>query len=147
MGEFTDGDGNTALILAGKKGHLDILRELLDRGANIEAQDKWQGNTALQYAAQNNHLEVVKELLDRGANIEAQGKWQGNTALHYAARYNRLDVVKVLLDRGANVRTKNADGETALKLARQKGHTEIVRVLQRALDLKKSPNVFGYLVK
>merc|ERR1712029_1119195 len=95
-------DGKTALLLASENGHVGIIRELLDRGANIDAQNKY-GLTALHVAANKNHLDVVKELLDRGANIEAQDKYGGRTALHLAALWNHLDVIKELLDRGANI--------------------------------------------
>jgi ankyrin repeat protein len=50
------------LQVAARKGHLEVVRLLLDRGANIHAGD----DCALRLAAYYRHLEVVRLLLDRG---------------------------------------------------------------------------------
>merc|ERR1712029_670707 len=104
--------------------HIDVVKELLDSGANIEAQNIDHGATPLHYAViWNNNFDVVKELLDRGANIEAQDT-HGWTALHLAAFQNLpsilpyyLDVVKQLLDRGVNKDAQDNHGQTALHWA------------------------------
>jgi len=171
--ELADRNLKRALILASIAGHLDVVKELLDRGANKDAQDialHWaavhnhvnvvkellergantelqdqDGWTALHWAAQKNHLNVIKELLDSGANLDAQDNY-GWTTLHWAARENHLDVVKELLDRRANVFTKDVDGRTALKLAGERGFTQIERVLKMAEDeQRENTKVFAYV--
>ena len=84
--------GRTALHLASlyfrlKEGHV-VAKELLDRGADMEAKDG-RGNTPLHAAAANYHLSVLTELLDRGANLEARDS-EGRTALHKAAQWNEI---------------------------------------------------------
>jgi len=45
-------DGRTPLFYAAQIGHLNVCKELLDRGANVNTQDKF-GRTALMCAAEN----------------------------------------------------------------------------------------------
>ena len=90
----------------------DVVKALLDAGANIEVQNDQHGGTPLHIAAAHSDSpDVVKALLNAGANIEARDE-DGWTPLHYAAQFSKFpDVVKVLLDAGANIdaRTANAD--------------------------------------
>jgi ankyrin repeat protein len=79
----------------------DIIRLLLDRGADINAQGGRYGN-ALQAAAAANYGSegVVRLLLDRGADINAQGGCYGN-ALNAAVARGSMDEARLLLSRGA----------------------------------------------
>jgi ankyrin repeat protein len=52
---------------------IDIFCLLLDRGAEIEANDT-NNSTALHCAVRNGHLEVVRQLLEEGANINTEGR-------------------------------------------------------------------------
>merc|ERR1712038_1533039 len=65
--ESRDGEGMTPLMFAAEYGCADIVRLLLDNGANIESKDG--GITALYCAAINGNDEVVKLLIRRGANL------------------------------------------------------------------------------
>ena len=66
----------TPLHCASQIGDLEIVKHLLERGANIEAQDQ-DGVTPLHCASYIGHLEIVKHLLERGANTSTLGikKW------------------------------------------------------------------------
>lgn len=101
----------TALMYAASRGYADVVRVLLDAGANVNLKSN-SGNTALIYAALWGHADVVKilldsswldneddldfELLDAMDNI-------GGTALIYAAGWGHADVVNILLKNKANV--------------------------------------------
>ena len=70
-------NGYTPLICASQNGHLEVVKYLIDKGANIESKDNsnfkylfWNGYTPLMHASKNIHLEVVEYLIDKGANIE-----------------------------------------------------------------------------
>jgi len=115
------------LHVAAWRGHGEVVELLVDKGANLDAQDKL-GWTALQRAADNGHGEVVKLLVEKGANLEAQDTY-GRTALHLAAQGGHGEVVKLLVEKGANLEAQDTYGRTALHLAAQGGHGEVVKLL------------------
>ena len=63
-----DEAGRMSLYLAARKGHIEVLKLLLDKGADISVANA-DGWTPLNAAASSGHLEVVKLLLDQGADI------------------------------------------------------------------------------
>jgi len=60
------GAGRTPLHFACYRGHREVVRLLLDRGADKEKANNF-GNIPLHWACDNGHLEVIKLLLQRGA--------------------------------------------------------------------------------
>ena len=50
-------------------GHLDIVKYLVERGANIRVDD----DSSLRYASYNGHLDVVKYLVESGADVHVNG--------------------------------------------------------------------------
>lgn len=90
----------TPLMWAAAKGHTEILRLLLERGADLEADNK--GKTALMLAAQSGAIECVDLLLDAGADPGRATK-AGHTAVSAAYCDHRGATVLRLLDRGAPI--------------------------------------------
>ena len=95
----------TALIEAVSKGQNQVVRILLDAGADIERADGWS-YVPLHWAAMNNHYETVKLLLDEGADVDKEDQW-GRTSLLRAASE---DVAKLLMRHGADPNKKAKDG-------------------------------------
>jgi ankyrin repeat protein len=127
-------NGWTTLQLAAKKGYTDIVRFLVQKGANVNspASQEESGRTALQTAVENGHVEIVKILLDAEANMEAKGySVSGRGALQAAAQCGNIEMAKILLDRGANINMPPAImcGRTALQAASESGHLELVKLL------------------
>ncbi len=89
-----DSHGMTALHWAAAQGHDDIVKLLLDLGANIDLQNV-QGNTPLHLAARNGNLSTVQLLLVRGANATLANA-NGQTPLALAHQYHHPDVVAFL---------------------------------------------------
>ncbi len=60
--------GQTALFFAAEKGHLEVVRLLVDRGADINARNRFFQASALSMALEGGHLPVARFLLERGAD-------------------------------------------------------------------------------
>ena len=70
----TDGLGRRPLHHAAVRGDAEVIRALLDYGADAEAADS-MGRRALHWAALQGHVDVVRLLIERGAKMDT---WVGN---------------------------------------------------------------------
>src|SRR5215471_5361244 len=147
----------------------DLVKSLLAHGANANARlmkpvlgrhhdggdaSLGEGTTPLMRAVKTNDVEVMKLLLDAGASpfltqkdyttplmIAAAG---GARAGAYAAAFSvteagTIEAMKLLIDHGADVNSFNANGQTALHRAAQRGADQVVRFLAERgakLDVK-----------
>jgi ankyrin repeat protein len=126
--ELTDmDDGWTALHYASHSGCQKSAKQLIDKGASIEARTNID-ETPLHLAAKNNCLDVAELLIDKCANIEAETDKE-ETALHLAAKNNSLEVVKFLIENGANIEAQTNENKTAVYLAATLNHVSIVECL------------------
>ncbi|KAE8379062.1 ankyrin repeat-containing domain protein [Aspergillus bertholletiae] len=123
------------------RGDSDLLRDLLDAGANLNGQAKGgQYGSALAAAAYTRNSRILRDLLDCGANANIQTKHlKYGSALVAAALSGSEDCVKLLLDRGVNVDMHVVHGEhgSALCAATFSGNSRLVRML---LEAGASPN-------
>ncbi|OJH31527.1 Phosphocholine transferase AnkX [Wolbachia endosymbiont of Armadillidium vulgare] len=147
-----DEDGSTLLYSAAEMGDLDIIRFLLDNGANIGTKNGKYQATPLHGAVANYRLDVVRLLLSRSANVNAEDKYHWTplhyaadtghwTSLHYAADTDRLGIVKSLVDAGANLSATGDYGKTPLDIAKDKGHSSIAEYLEKELNEKGEKTV------
>jgi hypothetical protein len=116
------------LIRAAGQGDIGTVRELLERGANVNTRDSESGWTPLMSAALSGNIDIVRLLIEKGAHVNAQDKFSW-TPLMIASRSGHADIVRVLLDAGADVNAKTGTGYTALMAAAKQGHAEIVKLL------------------
>jgi len=123
-------DGWTPLHLAVFFGHIDLVRFLLEAGAEIDALSKnGQDLTPLHSALANpHHAKVGLLLIEKGADITL-AQSQGYTPLHYAAANGSDDVVIRLLAMNAIRSAKTKDGKTPLDLARERKHLTTAKIL------------------
>jgi ankyrin repeat protein len=146
-------EGETALMTAARTGSAKSLELLLDRGAKVDARDKWYGESALMWAAAENHGDAVKVLIAHGAPVDSRsslqkitnrnagqsmlslGSW---TPLMYAARENALDAGLALVKGGAGLNLADPDGATALVIAIINANYEFAALL---LDAGADPNI------
>ncbi|GLD97299.1 hypothetical protein PINS_up005983 [Pythium insidiosum] len=108
----------------------DGVKEMLDRGVNVNPATSLPDTTALHQAAFKGNLVLVRLLLAHGADIHPHDWEDGDTALHMAAYQGHHDVVKLLLDSGADVNCQNdLNHRTPLHGAAYLGHVDVVRLL------------------
>ncbi|XP_031557765.1 uncharacterized protein LOC116294318 [Actinia tenebrosa] len=124
----TDYEGNTALILASYGGHDEVVKELLQNGADPLIQKTSSKITALHVAAIGGNTAVMEYLLSYGAKIEALDS-SYMTPLHGAAASNQASALKFLLDKGAKVDALNISGLTAFLFSVKQGNKQAAAAL------------------
>ena len=125
-------------MLASHFASTEIMNILLDRGADVNATDKF-GNTALIMACKWRGYKpegIVSLLLKKGADVNANDRWK-TTALMAASNMGRTKIVKILLERGADVLAVDKYSDTALAIASKNGHTEIVKLIKNHIIMPK----------
>jgi ankyrin repeat protein len=123
-----------------EKGHLDVARDLIEAGADVNAKDN-EGLTPLYMCALGGHVEVARALIEAGADVNAK-KDNGVTPLHMCAYTGHLEVSRALIEKGADVNAKEDDGVTPLYVCSQEGHLEGHLEVARAL-IKAGSNFNG----
>ena len=134
-----DSRGITPLMYAAEIGSLDAMRLLIDRGADVNAQNAF-GSTALMWSVSD--PAKVRLLLDHGAQVNTAAK-SGRTALIIAAFTNpSAEVVRLLLAKGAKVDVMDQRHVTPLNAATFGNDTATVRLLLDAGADIDTPDTF-----
>ena len=122
------------LEFAAREGHLQIVKLLLEAGADKDA--CWGGDsytsTPLCAASASGHLEIVRLLLQCAARPNGLGKSYASRPLGCASDAGQLGIVRMLLDARADKDANDDRGETALGKASRGGHVEIAQLLVEA---------------
>jgi ankyrin repeat protein len=117
-----------ALTAAAYDGTLEIVRLLLDHGADPNSEHGWP----LQTAAAAGHEEVVKLLLEHGADVNkntTNSNFLAGTALQAAVEAGKVEMVALLLSSGADVNLGAGDLAPPIYAATEKAESEIVKLL------------------
>lgn len=123
-----DKDGRTPLHWACRGVHLEVVKFLVDRGADVNAEDS-NRVVPLHSLAVRNSAAAIAILVAKGAKVDAKD-YGGNTALHYAAMSNAADAVAILIEKGADIENRENYGRTPLILcARERGGPCTIKVL------------------
>jgi ankyrin repeat protein len=117
-------DVKTALYLADHRGHTGVINLLMNAGA--------KNSMTLHEAATGGYAEVVKWWVNAVSDVDVLDHESDMTALHLATRNGHTKVVEVLIDAKANVNSISRSGKTALYMAAEGGHTEMVKILMHA---------------
>lgn len=128
LNEFAP-DGFQPLGLACFFGHVEVVRFLLESGAEVNTPSRNDLKvTPLNSAAAGRHYEIAMLLLERDANpnIRQEGDF---VPLHSAAMNGQIEMVKILLQYGADKDLKSLDGKTARDYALENGHKIVAEVL------------------
>ncbi|WP_456379993.1 ankyrin repeat domain-containing protein [Thiolapillus sp.] len=154
-----DRDGYAPLHTAVHKGRIAITRLLIKEGVDIHVRDS-NGHTAMYHAVLGAHpriadlllkagttldadtllleaarqgaskREIIRYLAEHNANLEIKDS-KGDTPLLIAIRQGNHKLAKHLVNFGADVTATDAEGKTALEIAKSLGLRDIALLLQR----------------
>jgi ankyrin repeat protein len=124
-----DSSGMTALLLAIKENHPEIVKLLLDRGAdpNQKTPQNW---SPLHEAAVTGNPEIVSALLAKGANPRVFESQNHGTPLHIACFQGNQAICELLVKAGADLTARDREHLTPLFHAKDQGHGELVKWLR-----------------
>ncbi|MCE3233237.1 MAG: Pfs, and Ankyrin domain protein [Rickettsiaceae bacterium] len=148
-----DSEGKTALHYAAENGHVDIIRFLLEKGADVNAQYKKNKEndrhnamrTPLSCATENGHIAAMQLLLDNGADVNGIREKNVNAPLHFATLGGHLAAMQLLLDNGADINELTFNyGETPFALGVYMDQLPAIQLLlNKGADVSLS-NPLGY---
>jgi ankyrin repeat protein len=154
--DVRDEDGWTPLMIAAAYGHVEVVRELLRQGANPKLKNR-HGNSALTVAVDKKHVNIYELLMPLSTSqerekaritlqIQSQAVDDERVVrlIHHAATRGVFEEVRNVIDKDrleADVIDRN--GTTALMMAANKNHIEIVRwLLDRGADVNRR-DIYG----
>ncbi|OPY79828.1 MAG: Ankyrin repeats (3 copies) [Syntrophorhabdus sp. PtaU1.Bin058] len=123
------GELENSLIMYASIGDLTSVRNLVEKGANINARDS-VGMTALISAVRmgDRNKEVALFLIEKGADVNVYDKY-GLTPLMHAAQGGSVNIVNALINKGANLNAQDQYGNTALMQAIRSPRADVVKLL------------------
>ena len=134
--------GSEALFAAIENDDVEMVRLLVEAGADVNAAEGFGGNTPLHEAVEKGDTEIVKILVAAGADVEAEG-FMSRTPLSLAAEEGATEIIQILLGPGPDAGTSADDedkeaasappmGSEALFTAIENDDVEMVRLLVEA---------------
>jgi ankyrin repeat protein/catechol 2,3-dioxygenase-like lactoylglutathione lyase family enzyme len=93
----------TGLHVAAVEGHLNVVRLLLEQGADPNAREAGDNTYPLHWAAAHGHVEIVRAVLDAGGDVHGVGDAHELEVIGWATNENphRTEVISLLVERGA----------------------------------------------
>ncbi len=123
--EYDDG---ILLVYAAQHGYIDIMKLLIEKGAEVNLEDSY-GMTPLYWAAINNNEDMTKFLIEeKGAEVDFEGI-NSTTALLEVSKNGYIEIVKILVAHGADINIKASISRTPLHYALEKGYMDIAEFL------------------
>ncbi|XP_034937941.1 putative ankyrin repeat protein RF_0381 [Chelonus insularis] len=120
--------GKSPLFEACEVGNVSVINILLENGADMECKDN-RGDTPLHIALKrfSRNWECVKSLLD--AKKSSFVSYEERKPLyHFFAEYN-FSILELLIQKDLDINTVDGSGQTALHIAADRGHIDMVRDL------------------
>lgn len=139
-------NGLNALHLAAKEGYVELVQELINRGAKVESATKVFNTPPVFQHFHQLHSYLLYLLSTR--NMKCCWFQKGNTALHVASLGGKLRVAKLLVEHGSPINAQSQLGFTPLYMAAQENKEDIVKfLLDHGADpsLTTEVNIFNHL--
>ena len=134
----TNTRGSTPLIRAATNADLEVMKLLLQHGAdvNLKMADRQTAIMAVLAgrAPEPQALEMIRVLHEAGADVNVvalvnhREETRGGSALHYAVRKRYKEVIKKLAEYGIDMNAKDQDGLTALDYTQSRGFMPFMAV-------------------
>lgn len=129
--EWRSRQDESPLMIAAIRGHADLARKLVERGADVNK----PGWTPLHYAATGGHTAIMDMLIENHAYLDAESP-NKTTPLMMAAHYGTAAAVKVLLEAGADPLLRNELGLTAIDFAYRANRKESADLISASVRSK-----------
>jgi ankyrin repeat protein len=130
-----DKSGNTVLMTASRQGQENIVRALVESGANVNymVPSNDGAATALQAALDTadfnkERMRVAQYLVQKGADVKGRNK-AGRFPLLFAVDHGQSEIAKLLIEHGADVNDTDSKGNFALLSAACNGYPGLVTLL------------------
>lgn len=118
---------SSSLIVAADSGMDSIIKNLIDKGANVNFQNI-HGAAAITYAAAKGDTQIAKFLIENKANVNLLDN-EDTSPLAYAAKVGKTEIISLLLEHKAEVNLLNKYGNIPLMYAAQGGYDKAVNLL------------------
>ncbi len=129
-----DDYGSTYLIFASQLGNFDVIKTLIEHGADVNIVNGYK-NTALMHAVEKNNADIVQLLLENKADMEVKNR-NGYTALMIAIEKSSYESAQLLLQNKADMTASDHSDFTPLMLTAFHNTPEIAKLL---LDFGADP--------
>ncbi|KAL1139667.1 hypothetical protein AAG570_006645 [Ranatra chinensis] len=138
----TTDNGDTAIHLASRRRDIDMVRILVDYGANVDGVNG-DGQTALHIASAEGDEALVKYFYGVRANASIADH-QDRTPMHLAAENGHASIIELLADKfKASIFERTKDGSTLMHIASLNGHAECAMMLFKKGVYLHMPNKKG----
>lgn len=128
--DHRDDLGRTPLMAAATAGHVDLVRALVKRGADLNLADHAEGESAIGWAACMGNHEIVVMLINAGASVDPPSSDFQHSPLMHAVINGHRATASALIAAGADVHLESASGCTAFKLATRNADVPLLEMLR-----------------
>ena len=130
-----DNTRQSAYLITTADGYLELLELTLAAGADVHSLDSFNG-TGLIRAADRGHVEIIETLLQTDIKVDHINRLNWTALLEAIILGDggprHTEVVRLLVEAGADVNLADGSGVSPLEHARQRGHQEMVAILEEA---------------
>jgi hypothetical protein len=137
--------GKTPLTWASRFKHLNIVKYLLNKGADVNKTDQKYQLTSLIGAAVGGHVSLGELLINNGAQINHKDVINNAAALHWAIFYGNTDFVELLIYNGANYHEKAMEQNmySAYDMAKNYKNEKLIKLLEDKDLAKEKAEILG----
>jgi ankyrin repeat protein len=138
-----DNKGFTPLHKAASNGHLEVVRQLYNKGANVDSSTHNQ-QRPIHLAAKEGHTIIIQYLIAKDCHqIVVQDTLFGDTPLHLAVKSNHVETAKKLIKLGASLEAVNEEFETPMLASTYVHATQCVELLIKVIHYNKTENPYS----